>query len=177
MRLMDRWFNNKPPARPAPPVSRADPSRDDTRRQLLAMAVRDTLLKHGIPSHWISAEPVPALTGARVPGMHLRLVVREWNPDLLAYTVALQRAIQARLIRLDALSHSWMAGVSWKYEVVDDSTCPALPPPQHWDRSRTPMMKPLAVPAPPVPVLAERVVSAALADHMDFRPTEPMGQG
>jgi hypothetical protein len=39
------------------------------------------------------------------------------------------------------------------------------------------MMKPLAVPAPPVPVLAERVVSAALADHMDFRPTEPMGQG
>jgi hypothetical protein len=26
-------------------------------------------------------------------------------------------------------------------------------------------------------VLAERVVPAALADDMDFRPTEPMGQG
>jgi hypothetical protein len=180
MRLMDRWFNKKPPVRPAPPVSRVDPSRDDTRRQLLAMAVRDTLIKHGIPSHWISVEPVPAATSARVPGMHLRLVVREWNPDLLAYTVALQRAIQARLIRLDALSHSWIAGVSWKYEVVDDSTCPALPPPQHWDRSRTPVMKPLAAaPAPAAaaaPVPASRAMPAALADHIDFRPTEPMGQ-
>jgi hypothetical protein len=150
------------------------------------MAVRDTLLKHGIPSHWISAEPVPAITNGRVPGMHLRLVVREWNPELLAYTVALQRAIQARLIRLDALSHSWMAGVSWKYEVVDDSTCPALPPPQHWDRSRhAVMIRPLAAPAPvptraPAPALAptlvDRPMPAALADHTDFRPTEPMGQ-
>lgn len=181
MRLMDRWFNKKPPARASAPVSRADPSREDTRRQLLTMAVRDTLLKHGIPSHWISAEPVPAITSGRVPGMHLRLVVREWNPELLGYTVALQRAIQARLIRLDALSHSWMAGVSWKYDVVDDSTCPALPPPQHWNHARAPEAKPLPAPVPdPAPVLAPKLADcgppAHLADHTDFRPTEPMGQ-
>lgn len=179
MGLMRGLFKGRPAAPPAaPPVSRRDLPREDTRRQLLTMAVRDTMLRHGIPAHWISAETVPTLIGNRVPGMHLRLVVREWNPELLAYTVALQRAIQARLIRLDALSSSWMAGVSWKYEVVDDSTCPALPPPEHWARSRIPVMMPLPAPAAAVPPRrAERPVPAGAADPTDFRPTEPMTHG
>lgn len=173
MRLIDRLFGRKPARPPASrPARRTQPPREDRRHQLLAMAVRDTLLKHGIPFHWISPETVPALTASRVPGMHLRLVVREWRPELLMYTVALQRAIQVRLIRLDALSTSWLAGVSWRYDVVDDSTCPPLPPPNHWGVSRRVAAQPLPA---PLPAPAPRELPAHAAG--DFRPTEPMGHG
>lgn len=177
MRPLHEWFRRAESVLPRPEdVSRLDPQRDETRRELTSLAVRDTLRKHGIPAHWINAETHSTLGASRVRGIHLRLVVREWEPRLLAYTIALQRAIQARLIRLDPLSTAWMTGISWKFDVVDDGTCPALPPARYWETVRESPIRPLAA-----RTLLDRLVDSAggpstepSEDASDFRPTEPM---
>ena len=102
MGLIDRWTNRPPRVNAHPPISVASQQlRDETRRELLTMAVRETLRKNGIPAHWFATEAVSTLTAARQRGMQLRLVFREWQPQMLAYTVALQRAIEGRLLRMD----------------------------------------------------------------------------
>lgn len=177
MGLFQQWFD-----KPAVAASRSasgtgsESARDETRRELLSLAVRDTLRKHGIPTHWISAETHSAMTGNRVRGMHLRLVVREWQPKLLAYTVALQKAVQARLIRLDPLAPSWIAGVSWRFEVVDEAPCPELPAAHYWQAAREEKAKPLGTRALLDALLSSREQNPrGLAEgSSDFRPTEPM---
>lgn len=107
---------------------------DSARCEVAKMAMKDVLKKHGIPTGWITCEVVAGHRQDRVRGTHLRLVVREWRPALLPYTVSIQRAILARLTRIDPLAPDWFAGVSWRYALVDDSTCPPLPPSPHiWD--------------------------------------------
>jgi hypothetical protein len=146
--------------------------RDEIRRELLNLAVRETLRKHGIPQSWIQADMSSALTTRKLRGVHLRLLVREWQPELLTYTVGVQRAIQSRLLRLDPLSINWLAGISWQYHPVDDSTCPALPPAQYWAARRRPFYPralanaSLGDPGP--------VSTPPCRQEQDFRITEPM---
>jgi hypothetical protein len=180
MQLISRWFqkDSVQPSRLQGPAT-SQPQREDTRRELLGIALRDTLRKHGIPPHWITLETHAAITANRIRGMHLRLVVREWQPRFLAYTVALQKAVLARLIRLDPLAPSWMAGISWKFDVVDNGQCPALPPASHWQGLHGVEATPLVPRA-----LLEGLMGSALgarygvpADaRSDFRPTEPMAE-
>lgn len=179
MELIRRWFGKEEFRRSKSVASRgSDSQRDESRRELLGLAVRDALRKHGIPAQWITAETFSALTGSRVRGMHLRLVVREWQPKFLAYTVALQKAITARLLRLDPLSQGWMAGISWKFEVVDESLCPGLPAAQYWDSLReTEPARPLGARALLDSLLgADKPApqDAPAGSKTDFRPTEPM---
>ena len=108
--------------------------RDATRREVVAIALRDTLRRQGIPSTWITADLAPALTARKERGMHLRLILREWQPELLAYTVALQRLLRTRIARLDPMSLEWLTGVSWKFELVDETLCPSLPDASYWPK-------------------------------------------
>ncbi|RZA32866.1 MAG: hypothetical protein EOP92_23800, partial [Lysobacteraceae bacterium] len=47
-----------------------------TRRELLRVVLRDTLIKHGIPTAWVTAEIFAATGGGREIGVHLRLLLR-----------------------------------------------------------------------------------------------------
>lgn len=132
MQFIRRLFGTqKPSAAPGRAGAPATMQQHGTRHELVKMAVRDVLKKHGIPTTWVACEILPGHTRDRIRGTHVRLVVREWLPSLLLYTVSIQRAILTRLIRIDPLSPACFAGVSWRYAVVDDNTCPALPPPTH----------------------------------------------
>lgn len=179
MQLIKRWWSNASASTSTPVTSGGlEPQREATRQEVLRMAVRDTLRRHGLPSHWIFAEMHPALTRSRVRGLHLRLVLREGAPELLPYTVALQKAILARLMRLDPLSPNWIAGITWKFDVADDRVCPALPPAHKWQAKRDESDN---KPSSSRPVLEEIFAAADAGSgrhsgHADFRPTEPMGQ-
>ena len=160
--------------------------RDATRRELVAMAVNDTLRKHGIPPSWITAEGSPATTLRKQRGLHLRLVVREWQPRLLDHGVALQKSVRARIMRLDPLSSEWLTGISWKLEPVDEAVCPALPDPGYWRALRAPAAPRAeaanAAAAPAAQAALERMLgardqafaAARRAEHDEFRPTQPM---
>jgi hypothetical protein len=124
---------NEPAPVSRPPVSvTPSTSRNATRRELVRVALRDTLNRHGIPADWLGVEALSAVTRGREPGLHLRLVVRHWEPQLLACGVALQKGVMQRVLLLDPLAANWMTGISWQFAPVDESNCPDLPPPAHW---------------------------------------------
>lgn len=109
-------------------VSRlAASTREQTRRELVTMAVRDTLKKHGLAPGCITAEGVPGITPNRQRGMQIQLVFRDWQPSLLSYVVALEKSVRSRLQRLDPLSSSWITGVCWRFEPSDPTRWPQLP--------------------------------------------------
>src|SRR5689334_8676841 len=78
------------PSSPGPSDARGQAtSPASTRREMLRMALRSTLSRHGIPAAWIGAEMVVSTSRNREPGVHLRLLIRHWDPRLLEHTAAL----------------------------------------------------------------------------------------
>ena len=107
MKLLKNWLAPWPAASRTQqlPHAVAEPRREETWRELLLMAVRDTLRKHGIPGHLVSPQTFPAPMSKRTRGMHLSLIVKEWQPTLLGYSVAIQKAIEARPHRVSRVLH------------------------------------------------------------------------
>jgi hypothetical protein len=104
-------------------------TREQTRRELVSMAVRDTLKKHGLPPGCITADALPGVTPTRHRGVHIQLVFRDRQASLLAYVVALESAVKSRLQRLDPLAPAWVTGISWRFEPADRTVWPKLPAP------------------------------------------------
>jgi hypothetical protein len=135
MGILARIFGTQPEPAPASrPPSSVSPTtaRNATRRELVRVALRDTLNRHGIPADWVGVEALAAVTPGREPGLHLRLVLRHWEPELLVHAVALQRSVLQRVMLLDPLADGWMTGISWQLAPVDESSCPEMPAPGHW---------------------------------------------
>jgi len=158
--------------------------RDAGRRELLALAVRETLRHHGIPAGWIQAEANPVVTGASVRAIQLRLIARHWHPALASCVVALQRSVATRLEGLDPEASEWLAGISWKFEPQDESQCPALPSADYWQDQAVRPAPPRARPSPAAPATGHslrRLLAegdrAFAGRHVDaFSPTLPMLQ-
>jgi hypothetical protein len=110
----------------------ASASQNATRRELLRVVLRDTLGENGIPAAWIGAEMLRASGQGREPGVHLRLLIRHWEPRLLPYTVALQNSLQGRLLAFDPTASGWFAGISWQYALEGEPVCPDMPAPSTW---------------------------------------------
>jgi hypothetical protein len=184
MNFIARLLGRRPQAQAPAPSAPALTSRDATRRELAAMALRDTLRKHGIPQGWIAGEASPVLTARKERGVHLRLVLRHWHPALPACLVALQKSIASRLNRLDPLSCDWLVGISWKFELADETACPALPQPAFWDgapaQPALAAVKPQHAAREPAHALKRMLAQRddAFADRArqaaDFSPTQPM---
>lgn len=179
MGLLDRLFQRKQLR--APQIGpRNDARLDASRRELLSMAVHDTLNKCGIPDTWITLETSAAFTARKVRGMHLRLVVREWHPTLLDHGLSLQKLINARMSRLDPLFDQWLTGISWKFDLVDESNHPTMPAPLYWQSIAA---RSAAAPAQVQKSPSQRAVLDELIDAGDQRhaekhdawvPTQPM---
>lgn len=182
MNLIRRLLGRRPPAPAAAPATLPPLGhfpRDATRHELLAMAVRDTLRRHGIPHAWIAAQVTPALTPRKERGVHLRLVARHWHPALASCVVALQKSVLARLNRLDPLAAEWLVGVSWKFDPADDSLCPALPAPEYWQewqqmQQAAPAQRPATARQALQRMMADSDPSFAARGADGFSPTQPM---
>jgi hypothetical protein len=174
----------------------ASTSQNATRRELLRVILRDTLSENGIPAGWIGAEMLRSSGQGREPGVHLRLLIRHWEPRLLPYTVALQNSLQDRLLAFDPMASSWFAGISWQFALEGEPVCPGMPAPSTW--AVAPPVQ--ATPAPALPHADPRAElqrlfaarDAKLERYADatgvpdtppnfeatqpmFRPTEPAG--
>lgn len=126
MSILSSLLTLAKPRRAAPPPRLARSHRD-----LLSTAIVDTLRTHGIPSAWLAAETFPAATPHNPSGVHLQIVVKTANPKLLVHIFALELAIRARLRQLDAHSHSWVAGTSWRIDAAGLENA-SLPGPAFW---------------------------------------------
>ena len=79
------------------------------RRELLRVALRDTLVRHGIPAPWITAEAVPEPGSGPDLRIHLRLQIRHYDPNLLAHGMALQSSFYKRVELFDPMAAQWVS--------------------------------------------------------------------
>ena len=133
---MKAILNRLMPGREIPPAPRStlasETDRDAVRREIVGLALRDVLRKFGMPGTWITASPQASTTARRERGLHLHLSIREWHPELFVFLVAVERQVRARALRLDPFAAEWLTGISWKFDLVDDSPCPKLPSAEFW---------------------------------------------
>jgi hypothetical protein len=130
--------NSKPPASTQFAPSQAASSRDPAtsahavRKEVLKLVMRETLNRSGIPENWLSADLLRTNSARREQGIHVRLLLRHWDPRLLQHGVALEQEFYKRLLALDPLAPSWLMGFSWQFAMEDVSACPPLPHPGSW---------------------------------------------
>jgi hypothetical protein len=102
------------------------------RKDILRVALRDMMLRNGIPSTWLSAEMLRTTTSKKETGMHMRFLVRHWEPRLMLHGPALEQDFTQRLLLVDPKALEWLAGFSWQFALDDKSICPPLPHPNAW---------------------------------------------
>jgi hypothetical protein len=118
-------------------------SENSTRRELLRVALSETLLRQGIPTSWITGEMLTATSRDRASGIHWRLLVKHWEPKLMLHLVALQNRLIGRVQMFDPMAETWLMGISWQLALRDESACPALPHPGSWTAEPRPARAPL----------------------------------
>ena len=110
-----------------------------SRKQLLAVVLRETLLHGGVPRDWLAMEFFRTMdkAGARSDGIHVRLIVRDGHADLPARMVAIERDFRRRVGLVDYRAGEWLQGVSWQFDLPDDDEPAAVRWPRLRDQSRS----------------------------------------
>ncbi len=103
----------------------------DIRRELLRVRTRNTLRLAGIPESWIEAQVLLEPAGGRT-FMHLRLVVRHWDPRLMRYAIAFQRKLMEEIERIDPQAARWLLSIVWAFAPELETPDPELPQPSAW---------------------------------------------
>ncbi|MDQ6881100.1 MAG: hypothetical protein M3150_03285 [Pseudomonadota bacterium] len=106
-----------------------------SRRELLRLVLRDSLNRTGIPTSWIGADLLAATSRGREPGIHMRLLLKHWDPRVMQHGIAFENVFRKRVLTLDPLSDRWLLGISWQFSLADDSNCPTMPHPGVWTSS------------------------------------------
>ena len=185
MRLLS-WFFGSP--RPNPAYTQLHPLQSQTaadspasnRRELLRAALRDALVKHGIPLAWVSVEMLTATGRGRELGIHLRLLVKHWDPRLLVHGVAFEKSFLKQVAIIDPMAVNWLNGISWQFALADESACPAMPDVGTWTappvNAKARLDQMFANESGPSGRTGNPLASADDADrppHSAFRPTVP----
>lgn len=98
-----------------------------SRKQLLAVVLRETLMRNGVPNGAIGMEFFRTMdrSGSRTDGIHVRLVLRELHDELAGRIVALERDFRKRLTVIDWRAAEWLQGVSWQLELPEEDEAAA----------------------------------------------------
>ncbi len=103
----------------------------DIRRELLRVRTRNTLRLSGIPESWLEAQVLLEPAGGRT-FLHLRLVVRHWDPRLMRYAIAFQRKLMEEIERIDPQAAQWLLSIMWAFPPDLECPDPELPQPSAW---------------------------------------------
>ena len=106
------------------------------RKDLLKLVLRETLTRNGIPQTWLSTDMLRTTSPRREQGMHVRFLVRVWEPRLLEHGPAFEQEFTQRLLLLDPKATEWLMGFSWQFSMQDHRECPPLPHPGSWTSPR-----------------------------------------
>lgn len=118
------------------------------RKDVLKLVLRELLMRNGIPNAWLTADLLRTTNSRREQGIHVRFLMRHFEPRLMQHGPALEQEFFQRLLLLDPLAAHWLMGFSWQFTLADTSKCPPLPNAQAWT---APQPEPAAQPAAPAP--------------------------
>jgi hypothetical protein len=198
MGLMQKLFGGRAAASvPEPPPSRSHassrlgpdssslPPSTALRRELLRLALRQSLTRHGIPTSWIVVQPVDVRDRDGTPGVHIRLLLQHWEPRLLPYTLSFQHEMQQRVLAVEPHAAGWLRGFSWLYAAGPAAPIP-MPDPATWAVNSAPKEPPPVQLEPPssgpprkskeelARLFAQQDRSKSRHDDVDFAPTQPV---
>ncbi|OOG38485.1 hypothetical protein [Polaromonas sp. A23] len=139
-----------------------DNSDNGTRRQLVQVLLREGVRQHGIPPGWLECQMLVVNSRSRGPGMHVRLVMRQWDQRLLTYALAFQNDLMAAISRFEPKATTWLHGVSWEFNVGDTCPYPEMPEPMFWrGAAAAPAAEPAVAQADPATPTAAAEAKAA----------------
>lgn len=157
------------------------------RRELLRLALRQSLTRNGVPTSWIAVQPLEVADRDGTPGVHIRLLLQHWEPRLLPYLLSFQQDMQQRLLAVEPSAEGWLRGFSWQYAAGPGLPMP-MPDPATWAAAAASVQAPPVQlePPPPGPLRKSKEELASLFagqdrsrpahhDHdVDFAPTQPI---
>lgn len=102
-------------------------------------------------------------SNSRGAGLHVRLLIKQWDQQLMNYALALQNELLADITRFEPQVAQWLHGISWQLEMAD--TCPylTLPDKAFW-------LDPAKQAVPVVPA-APAAQAAPVAQALETAPT------
>lgn len=161
--FFNKLFGKPPPENiPKKPENLVNPQ-DETEHvahyKLVQMVLRLLLRKHGIPGHWIELQELAVPGKVRGLGMHIRLVLKYWDPNLMNHLQAFQTQFLADIKRYEPKHKDWLYGMSWQLETGSSCPNPALPDKPFW----TVPGRPAPMPDPSTAVAAADTAAAAAA--------------
>ncbi|MBC5782103.1 hypothetical protein H8N03_04045 [Ramlibacter sp. USB13] len=141
----------------------------NVRKDLLKLVLRETLTRNGIPQVWVAADMLRTTSPKREQGIHMRFVVRVWEPRLMAHGPALEKEFLQRLLLLDPQAANWLMGFSWQFALPDNHVPGPMPHPGSWTAPReaaAPLMAPETKPGDIIegPVVIPRPAEDVRAD-------------
>jgi hypothetical protein len=177
---LSRWLGKPAPARSAsrsgaPNSVQFAASQQSTqngsvhavRKDLVRVVLRESMQRNGIPESWLSAELLRSSSAKRESGIHVRLLMRQWQPRLLEHGVALERDLHQRLLALDPVASTWLMGFSWQFALDDASACPPLPHPGSWTAPLAVSVAPLAAGDAPDTTTADVIAGPVVIPKSD----------
>lgn len=108
-------------------------SRNAPHRDLVKVVLRETMRKHGIPSDWIDCRSLSVLTRQHKSGMHVQLLVRKSDQQLLPYVHAFQESFWEQVLKMDPGAREWLFSVGWEFNGPAVQGFSAMPAAGAWD--------------------------------------------
>jgi hypothetical protein len=112
--------------------TQAASSPHQVRKDVLKLVLRELLMRNGIPNSWLTADLLRTTNSKREQGIHVRFLMRHFEPRLMQHGPAFEQEFTQRLMLLDPLAASWLMGFSWQFVLDDISKCPPLPNASAW---------------------------------------------
>jgi hypothetical protein len=113
-----------------------------THRDLARIVLRDTLRNNGVPTEWISCEPISRSNSKGNKSLFIQLVIQRWHDGLLQYAPLLQRQMLEGLQRFDPASDHSGHVVVWKFSPNCGYPLTAMPSADFWaDKGAAPKPK------------------------------------
>ena len=144
--FFNKLFGKPPPEnlskKPENLVTPEDETEHVAHYKMVQMVLRLLLRKHGIPGHWIELQELAVPGKVRGLGMHVRLILKYWDPNLVNHLQAFQTQFLADIKRYEPKHKEWLYGLSWQLET--GSSCPVatLPDKPFWTVPGRPALTP-----------------------------------
>jgi hypothetical protein len=89
--------------------------RSAARRDLVKLALRDAMRKHGIPSDWMDCRTLSVASRDKQSGMHVQFMVRKADQQVLGHVHAFQESFWQEIEGIDPQARQWLFSVGWEF--------------------------------------------------------------